>query len=127
MRYNTIFIYHVQFDRYKNRADAKEAFDENLKAYFSENRLDFLMSALGGSVITRGIVFRNAGQVSLEDRGRLAEWIKIQPIFAVVHLGDPEEDSETIDYFRDVTEYAFSVPPKETLDSEDVTQAGTNP
>jgi hypothetical protein len=105
----TIFLYDVEFVAYTNPPYRKDQFSEALKEFFRANGLDFLMSALGGMIHTTGIVFRKDGEISQQDRERLAQFISQQPILATVHIGELEQQTESTDYFRPITEWVFSV------------------
>src|SRR5690242_19885227 len=105
----TIFLYDVEFVAYTNPPHRKDQFEEALKAFFRANHLDFLMSALGGMIRTHGIVFRKGGEVSQQDRERLAGFIREQPILATARIGELEEETESTDYLRDITEWVFAV------------------
>jgi hypothetical protein len=105
----TIFLYDVEFIPYTNPPHRKDQFSESLKEFFRANHLDFLMSALGGMARTRGIVYRKEGEVSQQDRERVAGFIGQQPIFATARIGELEVETEATDYFREVTEWVFAV------------------
>jgi hypothetical protein len=104
-----IFLYDVEFIPFTNPPYRKDQFSEALKEFFRAGGLDFLMSALGGMVHTCGIVFRKEGEVSQHDRERVAEFIRQQPILATARIGELEQETESTDYFRPITEWVFAV------------------
>ena len=69
-----LFLYHFEFAAYQNPPQTKDRFEEDLKAYFAAQGLDFGMSALGGMVACRGHVSGRGRSVTEFDRHALAEW-----------------------------------------------------
>ncbi len=116
----TIFLYDVEFVAFTNPPHRKDQFSEALKDFFRVSGLDFLMSALGGMVRTRGIVFRKEGEISQQDRENVACFIRQQPILAIARIGEVEQETEFTDYFRDITEWVF---PVDNLSDADRVQA----
>jgi hypothetical protein len=114
------FLYDIVFVPFKNPPDTKDCFEMALRSYFSSNGLHYGVSALGGMVHTCGVVWRNERDVTLEDRTKLADWIKTQRIQCTARLGDLEEETDGTDYFRDVTEHVFEV---DNLTAEERQQA----
>lgn len=118
---NVIFLYDVEFVPFKNPPGTKERFEENLKEQaFRANGLDFLMSGLGGMVHTRGIVFRRTEALTMQDRQKVEDWLRTRPMRCTVRLSDLEQESDSTDYFRAITERVFEV---DNLTEEDRRQA----
>jgi hypothetical protein len=105
----TIFLYDIEFVAYTNPPHRMDQFSEALKEFFRASRLDFLMSGLGGAVRCYGIVYRKKGDVSQQDREDMAEFIRQQPILATARIGELEQETESTNYVRPVTEWVFAV------------------
>jgi hypothetical protein len=67
------------------------------------------MGQQGGMINTYGVVYRKRWGVKEEHRVALADWIKLQPIRCTARLGELEEDTESTDLDRDITEWVFQV------------------
>jgi hypothetical protein len=105
----TIFLYDVEFVAYANPPRRADQFAEALREFFQASGLDYLMSALGGTARTRGIVFRKAADTTRQDREAVAAFVRQQPIAATARIGELERETEATDYFRPVTEWVFAV------------------
>ena len=104
-----IFLYDVEFVPHTNPPGRKEEFEAALRGHFAASGLDYLMSALGGMVRTRGVAYRKGGDATPADREALAEFLRAQPVLGAVRLGGLEEETEATDFFRDITEWVFAV------------------
>ena len=103
-----------------NPPRTKDRFEEDLKAYFAAQGLDFGMSALGGMVACRGHVSGKGRSVTEFDRHALAEWAKAQRVRCTARLGALEIDHDDLQFFREVTECVFEI---DNLTPEDRAEA----
>ena len=117
---DVLFLYFFEFVPFENPPQTMDRFSEDLKAYFDANRLGYMMSALGGMVACRGIVFGKGRPVADEDQKRLAEWAGRQHVRCTGRLGALELEREDIEYFRPVTEWVFAI---DNLTDEDRAEA----
>jgi hypothetical protein len=104
-----LFLYQVEFPPFANPPNTKLRFEEDLQSFLKARRLRFLMGAQGGMAHTYGVVYRKRWGVKEADRIALAEWIKLQRIYATARLGDLEEDTKETNLIREITEWVFEV------------------
>ena len=116
MRPIYLFLYHVEFPPGANPPFTKTRFEAGLMAFLKARRLRALWGHHGGLANTYGVVRRKRWGVKEPDRVALADWIKAQRIHATARLGKLEEDAETTDLDRDITEWVF---PVDNLTAED--------
>jgi hypothetical protein len=96
-------------------------FETDLMAFIKDRRLRCVMGLHGGMTNTYGVVHRKRWGVKEEDRIAVADWIKIQRIRATVRLGELEEDNDSTEFGRDITEWVFEVDNPATEAHEDST------
>jgi hypothetical protein len=104
-----LFLYHVEFAPYANPPDTKACFEADLQAFLKARRLRCLVGLHGGMKNTYGVVYRNRWGVKEADRIAFAEWIMHQRICGTARLSELEEDAESTDLDRDITEWVFEV------------------
>jgi hypothetical protein len=104
-----LFLVRVEFRPFANPAGTTARFEEALKVYLKGRRLHCLIGGQGGTACTYGVVYRKRWGVKEDDRVALAKWISAQRICATVKLGDLQEDSDSTDLIREITEWVFQV------------------
>jgi hypothetical protein len=104
-----IFLYDVRLVPNANPRKRNDEFSHALARFFQTIGLDYLMSGQGGAGTTRGIAYRKEGDATQQDRERVGEFIRQQPISATARIGDLEQDTESTNYFRPVTEWEIEV------------------
>ncbi len=118
-----LFLYHVEFPSFANPPGTKSRFEADLMVFLKSRRLRCLMGQQGGMANTYGVVHRKRWGVKEADRLALAEWIKAQRIRATVRLGELEEDTESTELDRDITEWVLQV---DNLTKEEKKAAATS-
>ena len=78
-------------------------------AFLKARHLRVLMGQHGGMANTYGVVHRKRWGVKEKDRVAFAEWIKAQRVRCTVRLGELEEETESTDLVREITEWIFEV------------------
>lgn len=104
-----LFLYHVEFPPFANPANTKSRFEADLMTFLKARRLRVLMGQQGGMANTYGVVHRKRWGVKEEDRIAFANWIKVQRVRCKARLGELEEDTESTELTREITEWVFEV------------------
>lgn len=109
MRVIYLFLYHMEFPTFANPPNTKSRFEADLMAFLKARRLRVLMGQHGGMANTYGVVHRKRWGVKEEDRIAFADWIKVQRVRCTARLGELEEDTESTELVRAITEWVFEV------------------
>ena len=103
------FLYCVRFKQFANPPNTKMRFEETLRTdAIIANGMKCLVGSQGGMKHSYGLVFRESGQVTMQDRDLIQQWIKKQRICCHVTLGEIEP-IESCDPKRELTECVFDV------------------
>jgi hypothetical protein len=103
------FRFSIQFDPLGIPRGFKDRFEAALRDEAVRGQgLDCQLGNFGGNRVTYGFIWRPQGDITIEDRQRFEEWLRVQPLTCKVALGDLEPISSA-DLNRAVTERVFEL------------------